>query len=201
MSMLNIGNREGRPSNARSALTKIREGDIQPNAVDLRLGKVWEFRAYEGGDQSDNRSQHAFVLDEDHKGHLNRREVMPVFNWYEGHWASSWDDMQDEDGYFAIQPGRSYEIAYENEIEIKTGMAGFCIPRSTLIRNGVFVSGGLYDSGYSGPMGGLIINNSGFPFYVKPGTRIAQFLMFDAETLHLYDGDYGKHDTRYYKEE
>jgi len=35
---------------------------------------------------------------------------------------------------------------------------------------------------------------------IKPGTRIGQYLNFDAEALHKYDGDYGKgkeHDKKY----
>ena len=35
---------------------------------------------------------------------------------------------------------------------------------------------------------------------IKQGTRIGQYLSFDAEMLHSYDGDYGigkAHDTRY----
>jgi deoxycytidine triphosphate deaminase len=38
------------------------------------------------------------------------------------------------------------------------------------------------------------------PARIKKGTRIGQYICFDAETLHLYDGDYGsnkEHDKKY----
>ena len=36
--------------------------------------------------------------------------------------------------------------------------------------------------------------------FIKKGTRVGQFIMFEAETLSLYDGSYGigkQHDNKY----
>ena len=38
------------------------------------------------------------------------------------------------------------------------------------------------------------------PMRIKPGTRIGQYLTFEAQALHKYDGDYGdgkQHDKKY----
>ena len=73
------------------------------------------------------------------------------------------------------------------------------ITRSTLNRNGVFITSGLYDSGYNGVVAGVLHVNVG-PMKVKVGTRVAQFLLFKAEALHAYNGDYGNgksHDEKY----
>ena len=90
-----------------------------------------------------------------------------------------------------------------NIITVGEGEAGFVITRSTLNRNGVYITSGLYDSGYNGVMAGALHVTSG-PFKVKVNTRIGQFLLFKAESLHLYDGDYGlnkDHDKKYQAQE
>lgn len=162
--MKNIG-----ASESLSKLTNVQDGDVQPNAVDLRLGKVYWIAANE------------FVIDEVQKQHRGSVEV-----------------KVQEDGYYWLQPGH-YEVIMENEIDVAEGQAGFVITRSTLNRNGVFLTSGLYDSGYNGVMAGVMHVNLG-PMKIKPGTRIGQYLNWDAETLHKYDGDYGKgksHDKKY----
>ena len=71
MSMKNIGG-----NNTTSNLSNIQEGDVQPNAVDLRLGKVLKV--------TDN----VFTIDEEQKVHRGAAEYEP---W--------------EDGYYYLYPG------------------------------------------------------------------------------------------------
>ena len=166
MSMINIGS----DVYSSSFLTNVNiDKDVQPNAVDLRLGKVFKIQ--------DN----VFTIDEDHKVHRGSTEFEP--------WT---------DGYYYLVPG-SYEVIMENDIDVSEGEAGFVITRSTLNRNGCFLTSGLYDSGYKGVMAGVLHVNCGL-MRIKPGTRIGQYLSFKAETLSMYDGDYGsekEHDKKY----
>ena len=165
MSMINIGGRK-----TTSSLTNINFAkDVQPNAVDLRLGKMFAI--------SDN----DFIIDEDQRVHRGSEEVQ-LF----------------EDGYYFLYPG-SYEVIMENEITVGPDEAGFVITRSTLNRNGCFLTSGLYDTGYNGVMAGVLHVNCG-RMHIKPGTRIGQYLNWKAEALSSYDGDYGKnkeHDKKY----
>lgn len=164
MSMINIGG-----DASTSKLTSIIPGDVQPNAVDLRLGKVFKI--------NDN----VFTIDEEQKIHRGSTEFEP---W--------------EDGYYYLVPG-SYEVVMENKIEVGPDEAGFVITRSTLNRNGLFLTSGLYDTGYSGVMAGVLHVNVGLA-RIKPGTRIGQYLSWKAEALSAYDGDYGTgkaHDEKY----
>lgn len=152
-----------------SHLTNVQEGDVQPNAVDLRLGKVFQM------------STDMFEISNEHKSHRGSIEIFP------------WPD-----GYFTLAPG-SYEVVMENIINVGEGEAGWVITRSTLNRNGLFLTSGLYDSGYHGAMAGVLHVTVG-PARIKQGTRIGQYLSFDAEALHKYDGDYGigkSHDQKY----
>jgi len=168
MTMLNIA--ASQSAGSFSELTGILEGDVQPNAVDLRLGKVFAIN-----------HEALFTIDEEQKKH---RGSTPV--------------EVGEDGYWYLHPGH-YEVIMENTITVAEGEAGFVITRSTLNRNGVFLTSGLYDSGYSGVMAGVMHVSVG-PMKIKPGTRIGQYLSWKAQSLHMYDGDYGagkEHDKKY----
>ena len=154
---------------SKSTLTNVQEGDVQPNAVDLRLGKVFLIRP------------DTFVIDEERKSHRGSAELTP-----------------GDDGYFTLVEGH-YEVVMENVIHVGEGEAGWVITRSTLNRNGVFLTSGLYDSGYHGVMAGVMHVTCG-PMKIKPGTRIGQDLSFNAESLSMYDGSYGigkQHDQKY----
>jgi deoxycytidine triphosphate deaminase len=155
--------------NSKTTLSDVKDGDVQPNAVDLRLDKVFRIGSTE------------FVISNDAKQHRVTAAVLP-----------------DQDGYFYLEPG-DYEVVMENIISVGEGEAGWVITRSTLNRNGVFLTSGLYDSGYHGVMAGCLHVGSG-PMRIKQGTRIGQYLSFDSEALHKYNGSYGlnsEHDKKY----
>lgn len=167
MTMINIGG-----SNATSFLTKVQEKDIQPNAVDLRIDKVFRIKS------------NIFSIDEDKKEHRGSEEVTT--------------SLEHNEEVFFLHEG-VYEVIMENEITVGENEAGFVITRSTLNRNGVFLTSGLYDTGYNGVMASVMHVTVG-PMRIKKGTRIGQYLCFQAESLHSYDGDYGKgkeHDKKY----
>ena len=151
-----------------SELTNVQEGDSQPNAVDLRVSKIFKMDGQ-------------FLISEDKKVHRTTEELIP-----------------DEKDWWSLDTG-VYEIVMENIVSVGEGYAGFVITRSTLNRNGVFITSGLYDSGYHGVMAGSLHIRGGKTF-IKKGTRVGQFIMFEAETLSLYDGSYGigkQHDNKY----
>lgn len=155
--------------NSKSSLTNVQEGDVQPNAVDLRLGKVFAIK------------DAVFEVSNEHKKHRGSDEIQP-----------------DADGYYNLEPG-SYEVVMENIIRVGDDEAGWVITRSTLNRNGCFLTSGLYDTGYHGVMAGVLHVSIGNA-RIKQGTRIGQYLSFNAEALHHYDGDYGvgkAHDSKY----
>ena len=159
----------GEKSNSR--LTAVQDGDSQPNAIDLRLGKVFAI------------NNSLFELSEEGKRHRGTTEITPVLDWY------------------YLEEG-TYEVVMENLVTVGADEAGWVITRSTLNRNGVFITSGLYDSGYNGVMAGAMHVRGG-PVRIQKGTRVAQFLLFKAEALTLYNGSYGlnsEHDKKYIKE-
>lgn len=156
--------------NTLSSLTSVQDEDVQPNAVDLRVAKI--FRIEPGS---------VFEISNEHKKHRRTRELQP-----------------DADGYLYLEPGH-YEVVMENIINVGANEAGWVITRSTLNRNGLFITSGLYDSGYHGAMAGALHVTVGSA-KIKKGTRIGQYLCFDSESVSMYNGDYGlnkAHDKKY----
>jgi len=133
---------------------------IQPNAIDLRLERVFVLHPTE------------FIIDEETKVHRRKTE-----------------QNTDDKGYFHFLPG-SYEISFEGIVSIGHDEAGVVITRSTLNRNGIFITSGLYDSGYVGSMAACLHVNGG-EAWIKKGTRIGQFITLKSEAVSSYDGDYG----------
>lgn len=160
-------------TDTQSTLTNVELTDIQPNAVDLRVDKI-------------------FIMDLDNTfviGEENGKEIKK-------HRGSRELDL-DADGYWHLNPG-SYEIIMENIINVGADEAGWVITRSTLNRNGLFITSGLYDSGYNGVMAGTLHVTAAAK--IKKGTRVGQFLLFKSQALKAYDGDYGlgkAHDQKY----
>tara|TARA_B100002019_G_C21022316_1_gene475473 strand:- start:153 stop:644 length:492 start_codon:yes stop_codon:yes gene_type:complete len=155
--------------NSRSTLTNVNDKDIQPNAVDLRVEKIFFVQSKE------------FIISEDMKEHRGSEEIQP-----------------DMDDWFYLEPGH-YEVIMQNIINVGKDEAGWVITRSTLNRNGLFLTSGLYDTGYNGVMAGMLHVTIG-PARIKKGTRIGQYLNFEAESIKEYDGSYGldkEHDKKY----
>lgn len=112
--------------NSKTQITGVREGDQQPNALDLRLGRVYKI------------NNELFEVSNDHKKHRGSEEIFP-----------------DGEGYYNLVPG-SYEVVMENIIHVGDNEAGWVITRSTFNRNGCYITSGLYDSGYHGVMAGVL---------------------------------------------
>ena len=156
-------------TNSRSLLSEVEPGDVQPNAVDLRLDKVFEIHP------------DVFTISETNKIHRKTSLVEP-----------------DQFGWYQLLPGH-FEVIMKNKITVGENEAGWVITRSTLNRNGVFLTSGLYDSGYSGVMAAVMHVSVG-AIRIQRGTRIGQYLSFEAEMLKKYEGSYGSgsdHDKKY----
>ena len=159
-------------NNSATFLTHVQDGDNQPNATDLRLARVFKL------------NEDQFILTNETKIHLKQEEI---FSERMEVTTGVYEEM------FTLSPGY-YCIEYENKISVGKSEAGFVISRSTLVRNGVFLTTGLYDSGYEGKMvSGMHVTTG--TLMVAKGTRMGQYLCFSAETMHLYDGDYQEKKT------
>lgn len=97
----------------------------------------------------------------------------------------------DADGYFTMKPG-VYECSFDHDISIGADEAALVITRSTLVRNGVLMASGLWDPKFEG-RGGCALHVRGGDFRIKPGTRVAQFVVWKVLNAQgAYNGSYGK---------
>jgi deoxycytidine triphosphate deaminase len=143
--------------------TPLRPEQIQPNTVDISLGKVEYFL-----------NTHDILLYEDKKIHQTVKEL-----------------ELDKWGAWVLETGKSYSVLSEQVVNVPQGYIGWMCGRSTLNRNGVIVTSAIYDSGFHNTIGGILVNMSGVNLRIKPGTRFSHFVMAAAETVGMYAGDYG----------
>lgn len=145
---------------AKTALTEVDKDMEQMHALDVRIDKLYELH----GD---------FAISEGTKVHRQQIEVQP-----------------DENGWFNLKPNTVYAFDTKHKVKMAEGEAGYIIARSTLTRNGLIAGSALYDAGYEGGVNGYVGNLSIHKAKIKKDTRIGQFIVQQAETVKLYDGDY-----------
>jgi deoxycytidine triphosphate deaminase len=109
----------------------------------------------------------------------------------------SFEMKADMQGYFNLAEGH-YEVIMENEVKIGESEAGLILSNSDLNRNGVFLTSSLYSSEYEGLLAATMHVACG-PMRIAKGTKIGQYVSFDAEAVKNYDGEYAegkKYDQR-----
>lgn len=96
--------------------------------------------------------------------------------------------QQPVDGYFEIDT--MADIMSDFFISVPAGYAAYLIVRSTLNRNGLFITSGLYDQGFSNYIG-CILHNRGPVAYIAPNTRIGQIIFVKTDDSGImYNGIY-----------
>ena len=152
----------------------FKEKCIQPNAIDITLDKAY------GLHNTDH-----FCLSEMSKHMRLANELGTVHRVNENQ--------------FPINSG-STDIMSDFFVTIPTGVAAFLIVRSTLNRNGLFITSGLYDSGFSNNIG-FVIHNDGPTAFIAPHTRVAQLVFVKSEDSGiLYNGTYNQNKGQHWSE-
>lgn len=100
----------------------------------------------------------------------------------------TWRADYGANGWY-LNPG-VYQAESNIWIEVPAGHAGWAVHRSSLNRNGVQVVSSLYDAGYRGPIGAIVYVHNPSGIFIETGARIGQFVLAEAETLSLYNGQY-----------
>lgn len=154
----------------------IPEKSIQPNAIDFDLDRVFQ-----------QNPSTLFVLSEQSKHMRALEEVNPIPN------------PNDNLDWWFLSANSYYDFQSSLYVEIPQGIVAWLIARSTLNRNGIFLTSGLYDSGFKGPIAGIIHNRSGVARIAK-GTRIGQILFARSDSAGLYAGGYNVEQGKHYTE-
>jgi deoxycytidine triphosphate deaminase len=85
-------------------------------------------------------------------------------------------------------------IAFSEKFDMQDNF-GLVFIRSSLSRNGIFISSGVYDSGFKGIGGVTIYNFSDKTLNLLKGCRIAQMIVFKADSFKLYAGHYNESES------
>ena len=138
---------------------------IQPNAIDFTLDRLFDIN----GDND-------FVIDETGKKMRGGKEIVPV------------EMPRLSDRFWWKLDTGIFDGLSNVFVDLPEGVA--CLPvigRSTFNRNGIFITSGLYDSGYKGHIGFAIHNWLGRA-QIGIGTRIGQLAFVKSEEAGLYKG-------------
>lgn len=93
-----------------------------------------------------------------------------------------------------LRNGMCYDFSSNFHVKLPVGVAAELVIRSTLNRSGIFLTSGLYDSGFNGHIAGML-RISGGDLYLAPNTRIGQVKFVRSEDSgKVYAGGYN-HDA------
>ena len=101
------------------------------------------------------------------------------------------DVIQDDDvthhtfDELSLNNGDVAYIGIFEKITIPSHTIGFVMPRSSITRLGIHIVPTFMNPGYTGFMPLTIVNHTGMPIILKPGSRVAQLVLF---TLDSYPG-------------
>ena len=139
---------------------------VQPNAIDFTLDVLFTIN-----------SNNTFVISEEGKEMRGGYKMEPVV------------DRAANVPVWYVEPNSVYDGMSNIAVDLPEGIACELIIRSTFNRNGIFLTSGLYDSGYKGPIGFALHNRSGAA-KIAQGTRIGQIKFVASDSAGTYAGGY-----------
>ncbi len=137
---------------------------VQPNAIDFTLDEVFSVNL-----------ANTFVVSEGGKQMRGGAKVSPV-------------PQRDGSGDFWVLVDPVYDCLSNMYVEVPEGVAALLVIRSTFNRNGIYLTSGLYDSGYKGHIG-FVLHNIGTT-KVGVGTRVGQIIFVESSNAGIYAGQY-----------
>ncbi len=148
------------------------KSQIQPNGIDYTADSAFTIQ-----------SHNPFYVGIDEK-------IMRGSNKLDVESGTWWIGSQQVNDSWRIQNGGTLDILSNMYVDLPEDVAAMLLPRSTLVRNGVFTSNGLYDSGFKGHLGSVIHNRCG-QAYIERGASVGQIVFFVAEKVtEMYAGGY-----------
>lgn len=150
---------------------------ISPNAIDFTVDKMFTI------------NDDLVRVSENVKMMASGRAIVPEY------------DSRYKERFFCI--GNRCVVDGMSDIFVKVPKGVACLPmvvRSTFNRNGVFITSGLYDSGYEGHIGFAIHNQRNAPSFIGVGTRVGQIVFVESDSAGLYAGGWNHKEGTHYSE-
>lgn len=146
----------------------VSKDQIQQNGIDVTIGKIYLLNKGSSGRIFKN--EKAQLVDK--KTEIESEVIMGDYEKY----------------FYNLQPLYAYEVITNEKVKVPKDMCAWVIIRSSLNRCGCSYSGGLYDSGYEGPIGGVL--RPLCRLEIEKDARIAQIVFWWADSYKLYKGRY-----------
>lgn len=147
---------------------------LSPNAIDFTLDNISQITSLD------------FLVNEKNKSHRDTVEMNTTLT-------------RDGIEHWGLYKGCFYDGMSDMYVELPQGIAATLVTRSTFNRNAVFISSGLYDSGFQGNIGFVIYNLLGTT-YIGEHTRIGQIIFHSSDSGELYKGGYNTEMGKHWKE-
>lgn len=149
-------------------ITGIRdvEKQVQPNAIDYTLDHIFTI----------NHHNIAVISEDKSLTQMRGGDRLEISN-----------HTSDGKSWWTLSAHEVYDGLSDIAVNLPEGVACTLIVRSTFNRNGLYITSGLYDSGYKGPIGFALHNRSGLTS-VEVGVRVGQIIFHASEDNGLYAG-------------
>lgn len=158
------------------------EKQVQPNAIDFTLDTLFEVH-----------TENQFVVSEKGKHMRGGAKMNPVPDRRIKHETG-------EDMLFWHLRDHLYDGMSDVYVDLPEGVAAMLIIRSTFNRNGVFLTSGLYDSGFKGHLGFILHIRANGMTSIAQGTRIGQVMFVASDSAGMYAGGYNHEAGTHYSE-
>ena len=89
---------------------------------------------------------------------------------------------------WCIPGGEQIDCLSDMYVEVPDDVAVILVPRSSITRNGLALTCGLYDTGFKGHLGFLLHNLHRSKAYLGPGVRVGQCMFVAADSVGQYAG-------------
>lgn len=155
---------------------------ICPNAIDFTLDTLFSVYVY-----------NQFIISEHGKQMRGGNKVEPVIDRRHKHESG-------EDLYFWHLRDHIYDGMSDVYVDLPEGVAAMLIIRSTFNRNGIFLTSGLYDSGFKGHLGFALHNRAEGKTSIAKGTRVGQVIFVASDSAGMYTGGYNHEEGTHYTE-
>lgn len=139
---------------------------VQPNAIDFTLDRAFKINDYI-----------PFTITEEQKTMKGSTELTP-WDFKDGLVGWRIEDNEMLDGLSSVY------------CDLPEGICAQLVIRSSLARNGLLLTSGLYDSGFKGHVGFVIHNRSSLYCILGEGVRVGQIFLFQADSAGMYAGGY-----------
>lgn len=162
----------------------INLNNIQPNAIDFTLDKMFEI------------CKVPCSITETIPKNMRVQQEVPTYGLVSGH--NDPTGRAKTTAGWMIESG-SYDCMSDFYVEIPEGVAAYLIVRSTFNRNGMFITSGLYDSGFKGHIGFVLHNPIGSAT-IEVGIRVGQIIFISSDSAGVYAGGWNHQQGTHYSQ-